>query len=56
MVINVIIALLAYFLAGAVIIISPGIISFVAWLIILNLLAGLGYSRANPGTPVRWYY
>lgn len=56
MVINIIIALLAFFLAGAVPLVSPGVISFVIWCVILFLIAGVGYSRAFPGQPARWYY
>jgi len=45
MIVNIIIALLAYFLAGAVPIVAPGLVSFFVWCVILFLLAGFGFSR-----------
>ncbi len=55
MVINIIIALLAFFLAGAVPILQPGVVSFFIWCVILFLLAGFGWYHTHPENP-RWFF
>lgn len=56
MIINIIIALLAFFLAGAVKIVAPGLVSFFIWCVILFFLAGAGYAYSNPDHKGRWLF
>jgi hypothetical protein len=56
MVINIIIALLAFFLAGALPIIDPGLPAFFLWCVILFFVAGAGYAYSYPGEKKRWIF
>lgn len=55
MIVNIIIAVLAFFLAGAVPILNKGLVSFFIWCVILFLIAGFGYAKTNPGQN-RWIF
>lgn len=55
MIVNIIIALLAFFLAGAVPILAPGLVSFFIWCVILFIVAGVGFSRVG-GERNHWIF
>lgn len=56
MVFNIIIAVLAFLLAGIAPILDAGLVAFVIWLVILHLLAGfIPLPAAQPGQR-RWLF
>jgi len=56
MIINIIIAVLAFFLAGAVPILDKGLVSFFIWCVILFFIAGIGYAQVAPDGKPRWLF